>query len=436
MEIDNIKNSENKEKSEDTNKDVGYFQYYSHLQHQQNMLQDFVRTSTYRNAITELKEYSIENKTVMDVGSGSGILSYFAVKNGASKVYAIEASTMASKMQIILDAAKGPLKKNEYLADKIQIIKGKIEDITEDIPKVDTIISEPIGVLLVHERMLESYIYAREKYLKPEGTMAPSLGTICLAPITDGGLWAETMNKARFWQQNDYYGVDLSPLSNEAYHEYFTSPVVGCFNPLSIMTDDYSISRYDVDFYKVKLADMQDIRIPLNWEIKYTGIIHAVGGWFDCEFGLPDHRNHEIKPVVDQYGKVQTYNSIPVKLSTSPRSPATHWQQVRFLLPEPLAVNSGQVVSGEFRMVTNNNRSYDITMAISLYQPVNHGVTNQRSGDIDSSSLISTKTCKWFLHEQVYNYSFSGEYSNTRPENLNLYLPEKHMAEDQSEYCE
>jgi histone-arginine methyltransferase CARM1 len=47
---------------------------------------------------------------------------------------------------------------------KINLINKRIEDISEeDIPKIDTLISEPLGVLLVNERMLESYLKARDK---------------------------------------------------------------------------------------------------------------------------------------------------------------------------------------------------------------------------------------------------------------------------------
>lgn len=56
---------------------------------------------------------------------------------------------------------------------------AKIEDAatSHSIPKkVDTIVSEPIGVLLVHERMIESFIEARDKFLKPGGSMFPSSG--------------------------------------------------------------------------------------------------------------------------------------------------------------------------------------------------------------------------------------------------------------------
>lgn len=33
--------------------------------------------------------------------------------------------------------------------------------------QVDVLVSEPMGTLLVNERMLETYLYARDHYLKP-----------------------------------------------------------------------------------------------------------------------------------------------------------------------------------------------------------------------------------------------------------------------------
>lgn len=49
--------------------------------------------------------------------------------------------------------------------DKIKIINKKIEDIKEsEIEPVDVLISEPLGVLLVNERMIETFLIARDKY--------------------------------------------------------------------------------------------------------------------------------------------------------------------------------------------------------------------------------------------------------------------------------
>jgi histone-arginine methyltransferase CARM1 len=56
---------------------VQYFQFYSFLSQQQNMLQDYVRTATYQRAI-QINDVDFRDKVVLDVGAGSGILSFFA----------------------------------------------------------------------------------------------------------------------------------------------------------------------------------------------------------------------------------------------------------------------------------------------------------------------------------------------------------------------
>jgi histone-arginine methyltransferase CARM1 len=63
---------------------------------------------------------------------------------------------------------------------------------------VDTIVSEPIGVLLVHERMIESFLYARDHFLTPGGRLIPNAGNIFVAPFTDSHLWTQTMSKGKF----------------------------------------------------------------------------------------------------------------------------------------------------------------------------------------------------------------------------------------------
>lgn len=48
------------------------------------MLSDAARTMTYKNAI-EMNKKFLNGKVVMDVGCGSGILSFFCAKAGARK---------------------------------------------------------------------------------------------------------------------------------------------------------------------------------------------------------------------------------------------------------------------------------------------------------------------------------------------------------------
>lgn len=59
------------------------------------MLRDSPRNEAYRQAIVANKDY-IQNKIVLDVGSGTGILSVLCAQAGASKVYAVEASNYAA----------------------------------------------------------------------------------------------------------------------------------------------------------------------------------------------------------------------------------------------------------------------------------------------------------------------------------------------------
>lgn len=52
------------------------------------MIKDEIRTNTYRDAILQNK-HLFKNKVVLDVGCGTGILSLFAAKAGAKKVFGV-----------------------------------------------------------------------------------------------------------------------------------------------------------------------------------------------------------------------------------------------------------------------------------------------------------------------------------------------------------
>lgn len=102
-------------------RDPTYFSYYAQFVHQQNMLQDSIRTSLYQTAILTNSAQLFSGRTVMDLGAGSGILSYFAIRAGAERVYAVEASNMADKIQKIMDNTNVS---NTWLKGKLQVIKG------------------------------------------------------------------------------------------------------------------------------------------------------------------------------------------------------------------------------------------------------------------------------------------------------------------------
>ncbi|KAI8070061.1 S-adenosyl-L-methionine-dependent methyltransferase [Gongronella butleri] len=412
-------------------RDPLYFGYYAQLQHQQNMLQDTVRTSTYRSAILLNGPHSFKDKVVMDVGAGSGILSYFAAQAGAQHVYAVEASNMAKKMERVVKNARDD--KNAFMKDKITVVNAKIETPNLPIPQVDTIVSEPIGVLLFHERMLESYVYARDHYLKPGGALFPSKGNIILAPFTDAGLWTETMGKARFWEQTNFYNVDLSALYAEAKTEMFSMPVVGHFNPNLLMTTPTTMDHYPVDFSTVTVEELKDMTLPIHWTTDYTGIMHGVAGWFDLTFAAPPYDASTLAQLSDEQ-KAQLAGTT-IEMSTSPSADRTHWQQARFLFREPLAVNATQQIYGWMRCVVNEMRSYTIYCEVALDQSlVSDPTTIDTARDDDDDHVFVTRAphqplvrrAVWQLHEQTYNYNYNPDVPQLdNPSEYNcLYQPD------------
>lgn len=137
-----------------------YFNSYSSFYIHEEMIKDSIRTGSYKNAIMNNAEV-FKGKVVLDIGCGTGILSIFAAKAGAKHVYGIEFADIA-------DYAKEIVKANK-LSDKVTIIKSKVEEAVLPVDQVDIIISEWMGYFLIYESMLDTVLYARDKWLKKDG---------------------------------------------------------------------------------------------------------------------------------------------------------------------------------------------------------------------------------------------------------------------------
>merc|ERR1711992_444245 len=183
-------------KSEEmTSKDY-YFDSYAHFGIHEEMLKDEVRTLTYRNSMYHNK-HLFKNKIVLDVGCGTGILSMFAAKAGAKAVYGVD-------MSGIVEQAREIVKRNGF-EDKVHLIRGKIEEIVLPVPKVDIIISEWMGYCLFYESMLDSVLFARDKWLADDGLMFPDRATLYITAIEDRQYKDDKIN---WW--DDVYGFDMS----------------------------------------------------------------------------------------------------------------------------------------------------------------------------------------------------------------------------------
>ena len=106
-------------------------------------------------------------------------LSCTFIQAGAKMVIGVDMSS-------IVDHAKQIVKDNK-LDDVVTIIRGKVEEISlpKGVDKVDIIISEWMGYCLFYESMLDTVLYARDKWLAPNGLMFPDRAILYVCGIED-----------------------------------------------------------------------------------------------------------------------------------------------------------------------------------------------------------------------------------------------------------
>uniref|UniRef100_A0A3B4ZS89 type I protein arginine methyltransferase n=1 Tax=Stegastes partitus TaxID=144197 RepID=A0A3B4ZS89_9TELE len=327
------------------------YQFHSCLGLHQSLLQDYLRTATYQRAILA-NDADFRDKVVLDVCCGSGILSFFAAQAGASRVYAVDSSPMAKYTKILVQS--------NHLSERIRVLEGEVEQV--DCPDmVDVIISEPMGYMLLNEKLMGNFLYAK-KWLKPNGLMFPSYGDIHLAPFTDEQFYFEHYAQASFWQQKSFYGVNLSALHNAAVDEFFRQPIVDTFEVHILMArsvkhcinfmeaKEEDLHRYRIVLFKTLINDetcTSRMEIPFVFTLLQSGLVHGFAFWFDVAYR----------------GSQST-----VWLSTAPTEPLTRWAQIRCLLQTPLFAKMGQTLSGTVLLAANSRQSYDIHITATVDQ--------------------------------------------------------------------
>ncbi len=148
------------------------------------MLRDSIRMVTYEAAI---KEAVKPGMTVVDLGTGMGILALWALEAGAKKVYGIEVNENR------IPQAKERISRAGY-ADRFEIFNALSYDV--EIPEsVDVIVSEILGNLADNENMTPILADARKRFLKEDGVMLPARVQTYLTPVSSEKAHEQVKNK-------------------------------------------------------------------------------------------------------------------------------------------------------------------------------------------------------------------------------------------------
>ena len=329
---------------------ANYFCSYSYLYHQKQMLMDHVRMRAYHSAIMNNRA-AFEGKVVLDIGTGSGVLSLWAAQAGAAKVYAVEYTEMANHARRLVE--------KNGMGHIIEVIQSSAEDL--ELPcQVDIIVSEWMGYLLLRESMLDSVIRARDRWLKPGGAMYPSHATMYFSAISfeeDREVkMKEYESSMREWvkfshEMQQLYSIDMDaldgPYRKEQADYYIYSSLWTELRIEHVIGQPVIIKQLDLN--TCTLADSECVpETAFQIDVPFPVSISGYAGWFTVNFN----------------GSLGSPVTKRVLLSTGPEMGYTHWGQQVFYLPEAVHCSCGSRLTGTVSMTRQdkNKRLYNFSL--------------------------------------------------------------------------
>jgi SAM-dependent methyltransferase len=257
------------------------------------MLQDHLRTEAYLAAIREVVQ---PGDRVLDFGCGTGVLSIFAERAGAGRVYAVDRSKMISAAEVIF--AENAC---------TRIIPLLSEGSTVELPEqVDVIVSEWMGHFLFAEQMLEPLVRLRDKFLRPGGRIVPESCSLHVSMVTGPSLFDELS-----FLSTRPYGIDFSAVSDLPFNEVRIMRM----RPDELLPESACIGEFGLSSVTGMPHELSG-----TFTSSTDAVTYGICGWFDAQL------------------------SPGVKLSTSPFAPRTHWMQFHFPFNRPLEVHAGEPV--------------------------------------------------------------------------------------------
>ncbi|EHB09201.1 Protein arginine N-methyltransferase 3 [Heterocephalus glaber] len=247
----------------------------------------------------------------------------FAAKAGARKVLGIDQSEILYQAMDII--------RLNMLKDTIVLIKGKIEEVHLPLEKVDVIVSEWMGYFLLFESMLDSVLYAKNKYLAKGGSVYPDICTVSLLAVSNVSIHAD---RIAFW--DDVYGFNMSCMK-----KVIPEAAVEVLDPKTLISDSCCIKH--IDCHTISISDLEfSSDFPLK--ITKTSMCTAITVYFDIYFEKNCHKR--------------------VMFSMGPQSTKTHWKQTVFLLEKPFSLKAGESLKG--KVIVHKNKKDPRSLIVTL----------------------------------------------------------------------
>ena len=283
------------------------------------MLNDEIRNEAFEKAIKTAVEPGC---SVLDIGTGTGLLAMVASRAGAKRVIGCES------VGFLAEAASEIVQQNN-LEDDISILHKWSKDLTmgKDImAPVDVLVAEIVDTGLLGENIIAAIRDARQRFCKPDATTIPYGATVYAAPIES----REISLERRVSMAN---GFNISLLNSLRPNMYIQTDLSKY--DWRMLTEPVQI--FDLDFTRDQpLFEQESFWITPHSD----GTAHCIAFWFDLHL------------------------SPTVTLSTAPDKPTTHWKQAIYTFSDPVEIKQNEPI----RMNASHNQS-KITLSLGNKVP-------------------------------------------------------------------
>lgn len=221
-----------------------------------DMISDRVRLHAYTEA---LRRTIKQGSTVLDIGTGLGILALLACRFGARRVYAIESEAIINVAREIA-ASNG-------LDGRIEFIEGLSTKV--NLPeRVDVIVSDMNGKLPWHQQHLIAVADARRRFLAPGGVIIPKKEVVWFGVVEAPQSYSRHLQP---WEAG--HGCEM-----HAARDLATNTLQKVHPPPECLVAPPQCGVV-LDFSEV---DGPDSKADLTFVVTRPGVGHGILGWFDC----------------------------------------------------------------------------------------------------------------------------------------------------------
>lgn len=233
---------------------------------------------------------------MLDVGSGTGFLSFLAERLGAKECWLVESGDVAQLAEQL--ATDNDMKRCRF-------VHAHSDDVP--LPKADVIVSETLGNYALEEGIIGTMNGARE-YLHKGGAMIPSSLRQFACPVVSPRI----QHTIDTW--NVGYGLTMDAARTISLQNMY----VKTLKKTDLLGGGKAAKVWDsIDFYNSN----EDVReSTVKWKITKKAAVHGIALWWESTLA---------------HG---------VRLSTSPLSKPTHWEQIYLPLFEPIRCATGDVL--------------------------------------------------------------------------------------------